>query len=165
MATKLKNMKLTSVDLVRAGANQEADICLFKSADAAEPQKGPTEGEKNILKRFLAWLTETDTEDEYEPQEPVVEKSADEEDDYYEDATDIYKSAIIESLQSIAADETLSTDEKNAMIAKSIGQYHETMLDLVYAGEGVEKADEEEEEYEFEEDPDDESEIEEIDEV
>ena len=28
--TKLKNMKLTSVDLVRAGANQEADIALFK---------------------------------------------------------------------------------------------------------------------------------------
>lgn len=33
MATKLKNMRLTSVDLVPAGANQEADICLFKSLD------------------------------------------------------------------------------------------------------------------------------------
>lgn len=32
MATKLKNLKLTSVDLVRAGANQEAEICIFKSA-------------------------------------------------------------------------------------------------------------------------------------
>lgn len=31
VATRLKNMKLTSVDLVRAGANQEADIALFKS--------------------------------------------------------------------------------------------------------------------------------------
>ena len=31
MATKLKNLRLTSVDLVRAGANQEADISLFKS--------------------------------------------------------------------------------------------------------------------------------------
>ena len=30
MATKLKNMVLTSVDLVREGANQEADIALFK---------------------------------------------------------------------------------------------------------------------------------------
>ena len=36
MATKLKKMKLTSVDLVRAGANQEADICLFKSAEERE---------------------------------------------------------------------------------------------------------------------------------
>ena len=35
MATKLKNMRLTSVDLVRAGANQEADICLYKSMDGA----------------------------------------------------------------------------------------------------------------------------------
>lgn len=32
MTTKLKKMKLTSVDLVRAGANQKADICLYKSA-------------------------------------------------------------------------------------------------------------------------------------
>lgn len=33
MATKLKNGELTSVDLVRAGANQDADIMLFKSAE------------------------------------------------------------------------------------------------------------------------------------
>ncbi len=31
MASKLKNIRLTSVDLVRSGANPEADICLFKS--------------------------------------------------------------------------------------------------------------------------------------
>lgn len=37
MATKLKNMRLTSVDLVPCGANQEADICLFKSLDG-EPE-------------------------------------------------------------------------------------------------------------------------------
>lgn len=40
MATKLKNMRLTSVDLVRRGANQEADICLFKGMDAP-PQENP----------------------------------------------------------------------------------------------------------------------------
>lgn len=39
MATKLKNLHLTSVDLVRAGANQEADICLFKSAEP--PKENP----------------------------------------------------------------------------------------------------------------------------
>lgn len=39
MATKLKNMRLTSVDLVPAGANQEADICLFKSLDGEEDPK------------------------------------------------------------------------------------------------------------------------------
>lgn len=46
MATLLKNMKLTSVDLVGRGANQEAHISLFKGMDAdptAEPRvEAPT---------------------------------------------------------------------------------------------------------------------------
>lgn len=45
MATKLKNMRLTSVDLVRTGANQEADICIVKSLDgepAEDPHAKPT---------------------------------------------------------------------------------------------------------------------------
>lgn len=43
MATKLRNLKLTSVDLVRAGANQEADICLFKSLDGDPHEESTTE--------------------------------------------------------------------------------------------------------------------------
>lgn len=46
MATKLQKMKLTSVDLVRAGANQEADICLFKSLDGGPAEETPTEPPK-----------------------------------------------------------------------------------------------------------------------
>lgn len=40
MATKLKNLRLTSVDMVRRGANQEADICIVKSLDG-EPTEDP----------------------------------------------------------------------------------------------------------------------------
>ena len=40
MATKLKNMRLTSVDLVRRGANQEADICIVKGLDG-NPEETP----------------------------------------------------------------------------------------------------------------------------
>lgn len=43
MATLLKNMKLTSVDLVGRGANQEADICLFKGMDATPEAEPHTE--------------------------------------------------------------------------------------------------------------------------
>ena len=46
MATKLKNLQLTSVDLVPAGANQEADICLYKSLDGPPvetPEQTPPE--------------------------------------------------------------------------------------------------------------------------
>ncbi len=38
MAAKLKNIRLTSVDLVRAGANQGADICLYKSLEPPPEQ-------------------------------------------------------------------------------------------------------------------------------
>lgn len=43
MATKLKNMRLTSVDLVGRGANQEADICLFKGMDSTPAETPPKE--------------------------------------------------------------------------------------------------------------------------
>lgn len=125
MATKLKNMHLTSVDLVRAGANQEADICLYKSA---EPTEQPTERETNILKRFIRWLTENPAEAQQEPAAPV-EKG--------DDPAEIYKSAITESIQSIAADDSISAEEKNDMIAKSIDQYHDAMVDLFSVGKSA----------------------------
>lgn len=46
MATKLRELQLTSVDLVRAGANQEADICLFKSLDGDPHEDTPTKPPK-----------------------------------------------------------------------------------------------------------------------
>lgn len=52
MATKLKNLHLTSVDLVRAGANQEADICLFKSASPPEVIKPARTISKSDPDRF-----------------------------------------------------------------------------------------------------------------
>lgn len=42
MATLLKNMKLTSVDLVRRGANQEAHISLYKGMDGEPETEDPT---------------------------------------------------------------------------------------------------------------------------
>lgn len=46
MANKLKNLRLTSVDLVRRGANQEADICLYKSLDGNPTKTSPVEAPK-----------------------------------------------------------------------------------------------------------------------
>lgn len=45
--TKLKKMKLTSVDLVRAGANQNADICLYKSVDGENSGENTQEIDKS----------------------------------------------------------------------------------------------------------------------
>ena len=119
MATKLKKMKLTSVDLVRAGANQEADICLFKSATPPEATEEPTEAETNIFKRFLNWIRENPTEAENEPHSHI-EKA-----DPQPDLEYIYKSALAESLQSIMADDTLTEIEKKDMTEESLRQYAE----------------------------------------
>lgn len=120
MATKLKKMQLTSVDMVRAGANQEADICLFKSADQLEPTEPPTEHERNIFKRFLGWLRENPAEADVEP-DNAIEKT---------DPESIYKSAITESIQSILDDGSMETGDKVKMIDKSIGQYYDAMCEL-----------------------------------
>lgn len=124
MATKLKKMKLTSVDLVRAGANQEADICLFKSADPPEAAESPTEKETNIFKRFIHWLRENPTEAEYEPQNHI-EKADDQPDLEY-----IYKSALAESLYSIMTDDTLTEIEKKEMTEESLRQYNDKVREL-----------------------------------
>jgi hypothetical protein len=136
MATKLKNMKLTSVDLVRAGANQEADICLFKSADAPEAPEGPTEEEKNIFKRFIDWIRKNPTEAEPEPPSPI-EKA-----DEAPDLEYLYKSALADSLHSIMQDDTLTKIEKKDMAEESLSQYSEKIREL--NGEEDEEAMEEE---------------------
>ena len=124
MATKLKKMKLTSVDLVRAGANQEADICLFKSADPPEATESPTEPEKNIFKRFIAWLRENPTEAENEPHSHI------ENGEETPDLEFLYKSALAESLHSIMTDETLTEIEKKEMTEESLRQYEEKIREL-----------------------------------
>lgn len=149
MATKLRNLRMTSVDLVRNGANQKADICLFKSADPTEDPTTPTTEEKNIFKRFLDWFRENPTDELEEPADPI--EKADEEPCLVE----IYKSAITESLQSIAADDSLSETEKNDMIAKSLDEYHEAMLSLFgfdFEEESLQKAAEEDGEIDWGED-------------
>lgn len=124
MATKLKKMKLTSVDLVRSGANQEADICLYKSADPPEATESPTEPEKNIFKRFIHWLRENPTEAATEPHSHI------EKGDETPDLEFLYKSALAESLHSIMNDDTLNEIEKKDMSETSLRQYADKIREL-----------------------------------
>ena len=164
MATKLKNMKLTSVDLVKAGANQKADICIHKSATPQEAAEATTEAEKNIFKRFIGWLRENRSELDNEPENPIEKGDTPE-------TAEIYKSAITESIQSIIADESLSAEEKNDMVEKSLGQYHDKMMELAKAEPHEEPHEEPDGEQEQLPDPEDdpeetdEPEYEEIEEV
>ncbi len=56
MATKLKDLKVTKVDFVDVGANQDAHIMLYKRADDKPVSEQPEEPEpkESALKRFLS---------------------------------------------------------------------------------------------------------------
>lgn len=122
MATKLKKMEFNSVDMVRSGANQEADICLFKSADQ----------ETSIFKKFINWLTGSDQAEEPE----VVEKD-------YSTFNQItngrekqeklwqYTSAMTDSLCSIQDDHDLDAAGKERMMRQSLEQFTAAMGDLI----------------------------------
>lgn len=64
MATKLKNLKITSTDLVDQGANPDAHICLFKSAQPPDlpckEVKEASEGELDLLLEEEPELNETE---------------------------------------------------------------------------------------------------------
>lgn len=139
MATKLKNMRLTSVDMVRNGANQEADICLFKSADPEEAPTQPTTEEKNIFKRFINWLRENPAEAGGEAVDPeTVEKdystfeslnaSRENNEKLWQ-----YTNALCESIRSIQMDQDLDKDQKYQLMAQSLDQFEAAMDDLISA--------------------------------
>lgn len=128
MATKLKEIQLTSVDLVKAGANQEANICLYKSADQQEPPKAPetsTEREQNLFKRFLNWLNEDPAESHTEPQNSDTDVNL----------FNTYTDALAKSIQSIHDDASLNEEQKIEMIEKSVGQFNEAITWLNSVGD------------------------------
>lgn len=137
MANKLKNLHLTSVDLVRNGANQEADICLYKSADPVEATEQPTEAETNILKRFINWLRENPEEDQEEPTDPIEKDytTFDQINSNRENSDKLwrYTDALTCSIRSIQEDHDLDKDAKLQMMKQSLGEFNAAMEELCEA--------------------------------
>lgn len=174
MPTKLKNLHMTSVDLVRTGANQEADICLFKSADPTETPTEPTTEEKNIFKRFIDWLRENPTEEQEEPTEEEIEKdytSFDSLNAARENNEKLwqYTNALTESIRSIQMDQDLDKEQKYQLMCQSMDQFDAAMDELIEAlcdaapPSGLAKSDEEDDmdDWEWDGNPEDEAEEEE----
>ena len=134
MASKLKNMRLTSVDLVRNGANQNADICLFKSADPDEDPAQPTAEEKNIFKRFINWLRESNAEeDQYDDETVEKDFSTFDSLNATRESNEKlwqYTSALTESIRSIQMDQNLDKSQKLELMEKSLGQFDAAMSSL-----------------------------------
>ena len=144
--TKLKKIELKSVDMCRRGANQEADIALFKNEEGAPGIETPVDAPeaagtvevpntlwKSIVDfaKGLMAKTEPETDESYEEGdegEEDVEKSAETfnqrraqqevRDDRWK-----YKDALDMSIESILNDDELSDEEKTAMIGESVDQF------------------------------------------
>lgn len=111
MANKLKDMEITSSDLCRKGANPEAHIKLFKSDKTWEGGENDMEGNSliNKIAKFLAGVV-NDVEG------PITKAMG---------TAQIRETtgALQQSLESIMADDSLSTVEKHDMMAESLQQF------------------------------------------
>lgn len=142
--TKLKKMEFSSVDMCRRGANQEADIALFKNEEGAPGNDPPTDAPeapgmvevpnglwKSILdfaKGLVAKTEPEEAEEEAEGAEADVEKSAEtfEQRRTLQEIRDDrwkYKDALDMSIESIFNDDSLGDEEKDALIDKSVDQF------------------------------------------
>lgn len=149
MANKLKKMHLTSVDLVRRGANQEADICLFKGMDPSEPTEQPTESETSILKQFISLFRKNASEGKNEP-DTTIEKdykpfdtlNANREN---EEKLWRYTISLTESIRTIVDDNSLDSAQKLEYMNKSLEQFDKAMsalfASLCKAKDAVKKSD------------------------
>lgn len=138
--TKLKKLNMTSVDLVRRGANQNADIRLHKSADSGEIPQGLWKSIQDVVSAWMNGQQEADPMKEFN-----IAKSS------FVDALDY-------SMESIINDETMDSVAKAEMATESINQFSEALLGEVMKAVGIYKATdgpESEEEYLEDEIPED----------
>ena len=150
MASKLKDLKITKVDFVEAGANPEANILLFKSKDGAPGAKSEPStakgGEKSDspVKKFFSAIAKAlgIAEDEH------IGEAIDEIAKGYEAATfgekmDEQKRrrvtseiwdvcyALEESLCSIICDDDVPEEDKPELMEQSLNEFAEAVKELI----------------------------------
>ena len=132
--TKLKKMKLNSVDFVRRGANPAADIALYKSYD------GVPDEEDDEKQSFFKSLTDSIA--------GAIKKAFTEEDDSVEymdvakaehDLT-TFTDVLGESFSSIMKDDSLSQEERIEMVQKSTFEFIDTLGDYLSSFDTLEKS-------------------------
>ncbi len=135
MKTKLKNLSVTSVDLVDQGANPDAHVRLFKRRDAG-PENDPDAG---LFQKFTAWLVksfrEAATPGAVENPEGTVEKEAQTFSDNITReqlravTSEMFDNcyALSDSFCSIICDKDMDADAKEAMILKSLDEFAQTV--------------------------------------
>ena len=148
---KLHIEKLTSVDLVKRGANPDADICLFKSAEGEEPT-APTADPDNLspedvslAKRLIELVKSTfKPMTENEPPAEPVEKDArsfaavSAEREMNENLWR-YNDALMTSFRSVVEDTALDATQRQTMLLESLEQFTDAMKSFIPALSGIAK--------------------------
>lgn len=170
-ATKIRKLKLTSVDMVRRGANPDAHINLYKSVEG-NPEGKPEEKTEGILKTIVdAVKTALGMEEDVEKKADTFDEKMQQRE--IQDNRWKYQEALNMSIESILSDDELSAEEKEAKMVESINQFAEAYAEMcgklihAYRGHsdavGLVKAADEETLDEEEETPADEADEPEID--
>ena len=118
--TKLRKLDMTSVDLVQRGANQKADIRLYKSAD--DQEEAPHGLLKSIQEAVKSWFIGTKAAEDAKDFE--VEKST-------------FMEALDFSMNGILNDDTMDSVAKAEMAEESIDQFCEAMKTAVHKAVGT----------------------------
>ena len=131
LAKKLKNLKITSVDFVDTGANQRADINLFKRK---EPEDKPQE---SMFKRFISWLKGEGMDDAQITAEiqkaaesfndQLMQRNAEQIENEIWDVT----SALRASLYSIVTDVEMDAGQKPAAMTESVSQFSAAIQEYI----------------------------------
>lgn len=136
MAAKLKDLIVTSVDLVDQGANPDAHIRLFKHR-SQDPDAEQAEG---VIRKFIAWLKKgyadaSGTGESVEKDVGIVEKEAAtfsenvNREQLREITSEMFDCcyALSDSFCSIICDNTLDADTKSGLIRQSLDEFSETI--------------------------------------
>lgn len=129
--TKLKKMKLNSVDFVRRGANPAADIAIFKSADY--PDDPEDDKQQSFFKSIADGITNVLKKAFSEDYETVDLAKAESDLTYFTDT-------LGESFSSIMKDDSLSQDERIGMISKSLSEFNDTIGGYISSFDILEKS-------------------------
>lgn len=151
MAFKLKDLKITKVDFVEAGANPEANILLFKSKDgtpgakSTEPPaaKGGEKSESPVKKFFSAIAKALGIAEDEHVGEAIEEIAKGYEAATFGEKMDEQKRrrvtseiwdvcyALEESLCSIICDDDVPEEDKPGMMEQSLNEFAEAVKELI----------------------------------
>lgn len=152
MATKLKNLHVKKVDFVDEGANQQADIKIFKRKEQSTPVvtnllQDPMKEQKSLFKRLMHSIgkslgfkdEEIDGFSEL-PSEGIIQKGNSQ--TFGEKMTEVKRQKVADemwsicyalqsSLQSILYDEDLDGATAQSMMEESVSEFDEIIADAI----------------------------------